>query len=572
MSLSMQMKALRNKVIALVAIVVLVATASLTTAQEAQTNRFTYTTAEPGYVKNLIVMIPDGCGPTHITAARWYKGGELALDRMPSGMIRTYGADSIISDSAPAATAIATGYKTSDKHVGVLPGPVTISGLPQVPENKQYKPVATVLEAAKMRGMSVGIVATSNVQHATPAAFTSHWHDRGNYNEIGEQQVYADIDVVFGGGKQYLLPVAEGGKRTDGENLIEVLKGRGYTFVETREQLLSLSPSKTKVWGLFANDAMARDFDRSLPAHAHEPSLAEMTQMAISILSKNPRGFFLMVEGSMIDWSSHANDPVGVISEVLAFDAAVKVALDFAEQNKRTQVLAFTDHGNGGMSIGSSKTDHTYSKLPDAALVVPLAKAKLTGTGLGEVMEKNANASTIRQIMEQYYGVPSNALTDADIVAIRAARNVSSDLSYTVGPIISKLSVIGWTTTGHTGEDVPLYSFGPNRPIGLFENTDLARIVESNLRLNLASTDEKLYAEASSLFASIGATINIIPGANGVMQVEKDGATLAIFHFAKDVAIVNGQWHTMNGVVIYSQKTGKVYLPTEALKLVKFAS
>lgn len=562
----------RSKALALLTIGILMVTATSATVSGGFSERFGYTSAEPGYAKNVIMMIPDGCGPTHITTARWYSGEDLALDRMPSGMVQTYGAESIITDSAPAATAFATGFKTSDKYVGILPGPVTVAGVDPVPADLQYKPVATVLEAAKLRGMSVGLIATSNIQHATPAAFSSHWHDRGNYTEIAEQQVYGDIDVVFGGGKQYLLPIDESGKRKDGENLIHVLQERGYEFVENRDQLMSLGTATTKVWGMFAMDAMARDFDRSLAAHSNEPSLAEMTQKAIDILSKNPRGFFLMVEGSMVDWSSHANDPIGVISEVLAFDEAVQVALDFADRDKRTQVLAFTDHGNAGMSIGSTKTDNTYTKLNEVPLVAPLANAKVTGTGLGELMAKNAEASVIRQLMEEYYGIPSSSLSDADVVAIRAARNASSDLSYTVGPMISKLSIIGWTTTGHTGEDVPLYSYGPNRPVGLFENTDLARIVEKNLRLDLARTDSRLYAEASNLFASIGASVRVATGHNGVLLVEKGGKTIATLHFAKDVVVIGDRSLTMNGVVIHSQKSGKVYVPVEALGLVRSAS
>lgn len=563
---------LRNKVMAFAVLGVLFATATVTVIPGASMERFNYTSAEPGYAKNVIMMVPDGCGSSHVTTARWYKGSELALDRMPSGMIQTYGAESIITDSAPAATAFATGHKTSDKYVGILPGPVTVTGVPLTPANQQYKPVVTVLEAAKLRGMSVGLIATSNVQHATPAAFSSHWHDRGNYTEIAEQQVYEDIDVVLGGGKQYLLPTNEGGKRQDGENLVGVLEGRGYAFVETRDELLALSSSTTKVWGMFTMDAMARDFDRSLPAHAQEPSLAEMTQKAIEILSKNPRGFFLMVEGSMVDWSSHANDPVGVISDVLAFDAAVDVALDFADRDKRTLVMAFTDHGNGGMSIGSTKTDTSYTKINDIPLIGPLSSATLTGTGLGEVMEKNANAGTIREIMEDYYGIPAASLTDADVVAIRAARNASTDLSYTVGPMISKLSIIGWTTTGHTGEDVTLYSYGPNRPVGLFDNTDLARVVERNLRMDLVKSDTQLYAEASELFASMGATVRVVTGWNGQLVVEKGGATIATFPFAKDIVIVGDHWYSMNGIVVHSQKSGKVYVPMEALKIVKSAS
>ena len=131
------------------------------------------------------------------------QGAPLALDRMFYSQMRTYSVDSLITDSAPAATAFATGYKSNDKYVGIYPSEVTLPGLPPLKEEWKYRPLATVLEAAKASGKSVGLVATSNIQHASPAAYSAHTRDRGDYNEIAEQQVYLDIDVVFGGGKQY---------------------------------------------------------------------------------------------------------------------------------------------------------------------------------------------------------------------------------------------------------------------------------------------------------------------------------------------------------------------------------
>lgn len=129
-------------------------------------------------VKNVIVLVPDGCSATHITTARWYKGEPLALDEMISGGVRAYGADSIITDSAPAATAFATGWKTSDKFIGVLPDSITIPSVSKISDELKMKPVATVLEGAKLNGKAVGLIATSNIQHATPAAYSAHWPDR----------------------------------------------------------------------------------------------------------------------------------------------------------------------------------------------------------------------------------------------------------------------------------------------------------------------------------------------------------------------------------------------------------
>jgi alkaline phosphatase len=517
------------------------------------------------------MMVPDGCGDTHTTLARWYKGSSLALDEMPSGLVRTYASNSIITDSAPAATAFATGHKTADKFVGVLPGPVTIPGVEPVPAELQYSPVASLVEAAKAKGMSVGLIATSNVQHATPAAFSSHVHARSYYNEIAEQQVYMDIDVMFGGGLQYLLPDDMGGVRTDGEDLVSVLESRGYEFVMDRDGMMSLPAQTDKVWGMFAMEAMAKDYDRSLPQFSSQPSLSEMTDKAIEVLSQNPRGFFLMVEGSQVDWSSHANDPIGVISEVLAFDAAVESALDFAKMDRHTLVLAFTDHGNGGMSIGSTKTDNSYSSLPLSAMLDPLMQADLTAEGLTYVIPMNADSATVRQIVSERFGISD--LTDEEVAQIQSARNAGKSLEGLCGKMISQRSTIGWTTGGHCGEDVTLYSFGPNRPVGLFENTDLAKICADALHLNLGVTTTDLFVDADAACEARGADtfLDLSDPVNGVLLVQVDGVTVASMPLSKDLMYFDGDVYELSGIVVYAPKTGKVYVPQEALDILALA-
>ncbi|MDW5562256.1 MAG: alkaline phosphatase [Methanomassiliicoccus sp.] len=518
--------------------------------------------------KNVIMMIPDGASSTHYTLARWYKGGSMALDELPVGLVRTYGGESIITDSAPAATAFATGHKTSDKYVGVLPGPVTIPGVDVPSTDDQYKPVASILEAAKLKGMSVGLVATCNIQHATPAGFSAHITDRNNYNEIAEQQVYEDIDVVFGGGSQYLLPTGEGGMRTDDTDLTEVLVSRGYSYITTKSQMEGLSSSTSKVWGMFAPNAMAHDFDRFL--YPEQPSIAEMTDKAIEILSKNPRGFFLMVEGSQVDWSSHANDPVGVISEMLAFDDAAKVALDFAKQDRKTMIMSFTDHGNGGMTIGNKNSDSTYSKMKLSSVIDPLKKAKCTGYALMEILGTDVTDLNVKAKVLEYYGLE---LTDKEVASILSKYDQTNkkwtiDLDYVLGPMMSNRSYIGWTTTGHTGEDVTLYAYGPGAPHGLLDNTDLARVAERSLGLSLNNAEQKLYNEASSAFSGMRAQVSI-DTTNRELVVTKNGAEIATMPLSSDLLNVGGKTYQLSGVVIYAEKSGKAYVPQDAVRLVK---
>ena len=514
-------------------------------------------------VKNVIVVMIDGAGATHSTIARWYNGGNpLAVEQLVTGAIRTYSAESLITDSAPAATAFATGNKSNTKFVGILPAKTTMPGVAPINEELKYKPVATILEAAKLYGKSAGLVATSNIQHASPAGYSSHTNNRGDYNDIAEQQVYLDINVLLGGGKQYLLPKEQGGKRTDGENMIDVLKAKGYQFVENREQLSKVSSGN--VWGLFADDDMAYEFDRR-EFRPQEPTLAEMTKKAIQLLSKNEKGFILFVEASKVDWASHANDPIGVISDTLAWDDAVKEALAFAKADGQTMVLAFADHGNGGMSLGNKSTDNSYDTLPLANLVEPLKQATVTGEGIEKILGNDLSESNIRSVMNNYYGVSD--LTVEEVSAIQQTKK--GRMNYTVGPMISQRSVIGWTTNGHTGEDLFLYAYGPNKPTGTIDNTELATIPAQSMGLDLKAIDRKLFVEAGKAFAGFGATVTLdkSDAANPIVVVQK-GTKRAELPVSKNLVKMGGKTHLVQGLTIVAAKTGKIYIPQQAVDLI----
>lgn len=166
--------------------------------------------------KNVIMMVMDGTSSSATTLARWYKGAPLALDQIASGGVRTYSAESAITDSAPAATALATGNKSNSSYVGVLPSVVNSPGVEPIKEEDRFRPVANVLEGAEHSDRATGIIATSEIQHATPAGFSAHHVIRKNFEVIGEQQVYQNIEVVLGGERQYfsLRQAVESGKTT----------------------------------------------------------------------------------------------------------------------------------------------------------------------------------------------------------------------------------------------------------------------------------------------------------------------------------------------------------------------
>lgn len=507
---------------------------------------------ESQQAKNVIVLVKDGVSSTTTTLSRWYKGEPLAMDEILSGGVRTYSAESAVTDSAPAGTAMATGNKSNDKFVGVLPEKVASPGVDSSLADNPFKPVANVLEGAKLEGKATGIISTSEIQHATPAAFSAHATHRTDYDNIAEQQVYQNMDVVLGGGKTSL----EAKNRKDGENLVDVIEDNGYDIVETRDELLN-SKSK-KLWGTFAPAALAYDMDRP-QTNPEEPTLAEMTKKGISTLSKDKDGFFLFVEGSKPDWAAHANDPIGMISDTLAFDEAVKEAVAFAKRDKNTLVIAVSDHGNSGISIGNQNTNSSYPSTPVSAYVDPLKKAEMTLEGA--LKQLNKDKSNVLEVAA-LYGIDNPTAEETK------ALNSSADLSKTLVQLLAKRANLGFTTGGHTGEDLFMYSYGPGKPTGLIENTDVAKSAAKALGFNLGELDKEVFVEAESAFKKIGAKISIDSAdKNNPVLVVTKGKTTAEIPVNKNIVTIKGKDKALKTVTV--QSNGKFYVSQEAVNIVK---
>ena len=288
--------------------------------------------------KNVILLIGDGMGSAHVTAARLYavgREGKLVMDGLPvTGMARTWSTESVVTDSAAAGTALATGVKTYNKAISV---------------DQDKKPVPTILEKAQDAGKSVGLVTNVWLSHATPAVFAAHNPERDDYLGITLDMFNHNVDVLLGGGEDYFLPVgtpgcyADDGDRTDKRNLIEEAIASGYRHVcnETDFQAVD-AKTADKLLGTFADYNMSRPY---------APSLAAMTEKAIAILSKNSDGFFLMVEGGQIDQAAHGNDALNTLDDVTGFDKAVEVALAFQAEHPDTLVIITADHATGGLTI-----------------------------------------------------------------------------------------------------------------------------------------------------------------------------------------------------------------------------
>lgn len=509
---------------------------------------------------NVIMMVMDGTSAGATSLARWYKGEDLAMDEILIGGVRTHSAESAITDSAPAATALATGHKSNDKIVGLLPALVNSPGVEAVDPEDAYKPVANVLEGAKLLGKSTGIISTSEIQHATPAGFSAHVPHRSNYQDIAEQQVYQEIDVVLGGGKETLLPGTSKNARADGEDLIEVLDEKGYDFVETRNDLLK--SNSDKIWGSFAPSALAYDFDRQATSN-QEPTLAEMTKKAIHTLSKDEDGFFLFVEGSKVDWAAHANDPIGIISDVLAFDEAVHEAYEFAKTDGNTMVIAVSDHGNSGITMGNVNTNGNYPEIPVSAYINPLKKATMTAEGA--LKQLNDDRSNMKEVAE-LYGLDN--LTEEEIEALQASKSPQADMT----KMLSERANIGFSTGGHTGEDVFLYAYGPSKPYGLIDNTDIAKSMATFLGFDLNETTDKLFVNARESFEKKGyqTRIDVTDENNPVFIAEKQNIRIEL-PVNKNVAHVTQNkksfTKTLDGVTVYNGKD--FYVSQSSLNLSK---
>jgi alkaline phosphatase len=302
---------------------------------------------EEQHGRNIILLMGDGMGIPHIYAGMTAQNGKLSLERCTHvGLQKTYSINSYITDSGAGATAIACGIKTLNGSVGM---------------NMRGLPVKSILEYAEENGLSTGLVSTSAITHATPASFIAHQSDREDFEKIAMDFLKTPLDIFIGGGKDHF------NLREDSLNLLDSLVRKDYQVVTDIKDIN------------FENKRIA-----CLTASMHNPSmlngrgnmLPDAVTAAIKFLDSKKTGFFLMAESSQIDWEAHDNNTDGVVAEMLDFDHAINVALDFAQKDGNTLVIVTGDHETGGMalmggSISEGKVtgaflteDHTGEMIP----------------------------------------------------------------------------------------------------------------------------------------------------------------------------------------------------------------
>jgi alkaline phosphatase len=300
-------------------------------------------------VKNVILLIGDGMGVSQIYAGLTVNKGHLALEKCKHiGFIKTNSFNSYITDSGAGGTAFACGKKTRNGMIGMGPDSTSLK---------------TILEMAEENGYSTGLVSTSSITHATPASFIAHEVSRSSYEEIAADFLDTEIDLFIGGGEEHF------NNREDGMDLVKKLEEKGYSVIRSLDEAEN-----------FTGDKLA-----GFTAPGHNPQSLEgrgnmldrSVAIATEILSRNESGFFLMAEGSMIDWGAHANNTDYIVAEMLDFDRAVAQAIDFADKNENTLVVVTADHETGGMTINggdfeTGQVEALYTTKGHTGVMVPV--------------------------------------------------------------------------------------------------------------------------------------------------------------------------------------------------------
>ncbi|BCS48330.1 alkaline phosphatase [Aeromonas jandaei] len=336
--------------------------------------------------RNVIFFLGDGMGLNTLTATRIYGVGEegsLTIDTLPeTAFIKTFSHDSQVTDSAPSMSAYMTGVKSNNGVISMDSDATQESNC----SKSAGKPATTLLELAKAAGRGTGVVTTTRVTHATPAATYAHLCNRDLEADIAAQLVpggagynsalKGGVDVVLGGGSSFFLPKADKGKREDGRNLINEMKAKGYQFAGNLDELNKAEADKPLL-GLFGASHMKYDLDRP----ASEPSLAQMTLAAIKQLKEKKQGYFLMVEGGRIDHALHDTNAKRALQDILAFDNAIKATLDEVKKTdpelKNTLIVVTADHDHTLVLNGYAK--RTGKTTADNPGVLGLVKNYETG-------------------------------------------------------------------------------------------------------------------------------------------------------------------------------------------------
>lgn len=457
--------------------------------------------------KYIFYFIGDGMGQPQRTAAEEYytakhgmkPGSQLMkMSNFPAqGVTTTHANNRFITGSAAAATALACGLKTNIDYIGVDP---------------ELKPLKTIAEMAKERGMKIGIVSSVSIDHATPACFYAHQPNRSLYHEIDHDLANSGFDYFAGGG--FKDSTGKKSKKPLGD-AITAAKKNGYTIVTDRKDFITLKPSAGKVIAYNKNLPDGKALPYHIDNTLDDISLADFTRKGIELLD-NPKGFFIMVEGGKIDWACHANDAVSAIIDTLAFDEAIDEALAFyAKYPNETIIVVTGDHECGGLTLGfaGTKYETSFDVLKDQSV----SFQKFTDEFMAEYKKthaKNADFNDILPNIKQYFGLTIESdnplsLTDYEVAELKKAFEQSMSgvevkspvdyllyggydpLTVKITHIINRKAGLAWTSYSHTGVPVITSAKGVGSEAfnGYYDNTDVARKLMSIMGLKAFAAD-----------------------------------------------------------------------------------
>lgn len=430
-----------------------------------------------GEVKNVIWIIGDGMGPELMgffmqgvkhASIKIYPDKTSNMEKMMNkgqwGLFFNNTYDTAVTDSAAAGTQMAIGKYSRPEYIGV---------------DYNGEPSQTILELAKEKGKSVGIVSDAYVTDATPAAFVAHVSSRGHKTEIARQMIDLEPDVILGGGLKYF-------NSGDNKNLLKKARMKGYQTVFNKEELAKIK--KGKLLGLFSEQGMPVAIE--MYQYPHLPSLAEQTRKALDLLSQNEEGFFLMVEAGKIDWTAHSNEEGATFHEMLVLDAALKEALDFAEKNPDTLIYLNADHdtGMGGFTYRYLNGEQASRKTSQGEV---LYGYNVDYASLKEYDKMVGQKRYLYNLVSELKKMPSSQLNTEYIEKrFSEALGYPVDISSYKNPLdldglvkqMTRDRGFAWATGTHTSAPVLSVAYGPaaEKFTGIYHNTDIfGRLVEA---------------------------------------------------------------------------------------------
>jgi alkaline phosphatase len=452
--------------------------------------------------KYIFFFVGDGLAMPQISATEMYANAissrdvtvkRLSFSKLPvTGLCTTYDAGSLITDSASAGTAFASGNKT-------LNGVINMD----VSKTKSFK---TIAEYAKETGRKVGVVSSVSLDHATPASMYAKVPSRGNYYDIAVQLTQSGFDYFGGGG--FIQPK---GKNNDKPDVLELAKAKGYTIVNTQEEFHGLKAGSGKVLAISPTlqDSMAMKYE--IDRSEKDLSLTDFVHKGIELMQDDPEGFFFFIEGGKIDWACHANDAVTAIKDTLAFDRAVMEALYFAEKHpQETLILVTGDHETGGMAIGFAGTQYEtfFEKIALQNRSYIAFNEQVLNPYKKKTPKEQAKLEDLALAIKESFGIDLAALSQLQREQLERAfkrsmgneveRSIKEEeyllyggyepLTVKLTQIVNQMAGIGWTTYSHTGVPVPIFAKGTAQELfaGYYDNTDIFQKLVSVLGVKVA--------------------------------------------------------------------------------------